>query len=85
MYYTYILENKQGGHYIRSSENLAQRIRKHNNNSVRSTKKKGPFRLVYKEGFTTRAEARKRENQIKSYKGNSKFRRLIGNLSVPIV
>ena len=83
MYYVYILENKEGRHYIGSSEELELRLKRHNQNSVRSTKGKGPFRLVHKEEFNTRTEARKRENQIKGYKG--KFKELLNNAIDPIV
>ena len=79
MYYTYILRNDQDKHYIGSCSDIAKRLRRHNANSVRSTKNKGPFKLVHKEEFATKTEARKRENQIKSYKGNSVFSRLLRN------
>ena len=77
MYYVYILENSAGKHYIGSCEDTAIRLKRHNQNSVRATKHKGPFRLIYQEEFGTRTEARKREKQIKRYKGNSNFKRLL--------
>ena len=77
MYYVYILENKEGWHYIGSCEDLELRLKRHNQNSVRSTKGKGSFRLVCKEAFNTRTEARKRENQIKSYKNPAYLKSLL--------
>ena len=77
MYYVYVLENDTGKHYIGSCEVLTIRLKRHNQNSVRATKYKGPFKLVYQEVFHTRTEARKRENQIKRYKGNSNFQALL--------
>ena len=68
MYYVYILENDTGGHYIGSSESIETRLKRHNQNSVRSTKNKGPFKVVYKEAFNTKTEARQRENEFKKYK-----------------
>lgn len=83
-YYTYILKNIQGRYYIGSCKDLERRLKEHNRNAVSSTKNKGPFRLVHKEEFLTITEARKRENQIKSFKGNSKFKKLVEDLD-PIV
>ena len=77
MYYTYVIENKKGWRYIGSSGDIAKRLSRHNSNSVRSTKNRGPFKIVFKEEFSTRTEARKRENQLKSYKGNKAFTRLL--------
>lgn len=84
MFFAYVLKNKQGRHYIGSCGNPELRLKQHNQNSVMSTKNKGPFRIVYKEEFNSITQARKRENELKSYKGNSKFRRLI-EFCVPIV
>ncbi len=77
LYYVYVLRNDQGKHYIGSCKDLERRLKEHNRNAVSSTKNKGPFRIVYKEEFITITEARKRENQIKNFKGNSKFKKLI--------
>ena len=81
MWYVYVLQNEAGKHYIGSCQDLQKRLRRHNQNSVRSTKNKGPFKIIFKEDCVTVTEARKRENQLKSYKGNDKFQRLINNLS----
>ena len=85
MYYVYVLRNEKGEHYIGSCEDIAIRFKRHNQNSVRSTKHKGPFQIAYQEEFGTKTEARKRENELKRYKGNSFFRRLLQETSVPIV
>ena len=77
MYFVYILKNAKGKHYIGSTKDLERRIGEHNSNNVGSTKNRGPFKLIYKEEFLTRTEARKRENQLKSYKGNEKFKKLV--------
>ncbi|MFZ2386009.1 MAG: GIY-YIG nuclease family protein, partial [Candidatus Omnitrophota bacterium] len=73
-----------GWHYIGSCGNIEERLKRHNQNSVRSTKHKGPFKVVYKEEFSGRSEARKRELEIKGYKGNDRYKRLLVD-SVPIV
>ena len=51
MYYSYILENNKGRRYIGSCEDIAKRLNEHNANSIRSTKNKGPFKLVFKEDY----------------------------------
>ncbi|MBI5872846.1 MAG: GIY-YIG nuclease family protein [Candidatus Omnitrophica bacterium] len=85
MYYVYVLENNLGKHYMGSCKELEKRVRRHNQNSVRSTKNKGPFKVIHKEEYFTKTEARKREFQIKSYRGNSKFKRLIESPSSSLV
>ncbi|MFA4889866.1 MAG: GIY-YIG nuclease family protein [Candidatus Omnitrophota bacterium] len=82
MYYVYVLENAEGKHYVGSSADLETRLRRHNQNSVRSTKNRGPWRLVYQEKVLTVTQARQRENQLKSYKGNIDFKRII-NTTTP--
>lgn len=84
MNYVYVFENEQGKHYIGSCKDLKTRLKQHNQNCVCSTKNRGPYRIVYKESFGTKTEARKRENELKSYKDNSALKRLIAS-SVPIV
>jgi putative endonuclease len=83
MYYVYILKNGQGRHYIGSTENIESRLRQHNHNCVTATKNKGPYKLIYKEEFTDKTLARKRENKLKGFKGNSVFKRLLEEGSTP--
>jgi len=79
MYYVYILENESGDHYIGYTTNLKRRIKDHNHSKSRWTKKKGPWRLVYKEAHPTKKEAYLRERQIKRYKGGKAFKELLIN------
>ena len=85
MHYVYVLENLKGKHYIGSCENTEERLKQHNRNSVRSTKNKGPYRIIYKRDFLTKTEARKWENKLKSFKGGQTFKKLIGDFKAPIV
>ena len=71
MYYVYVLENKESSHYIGYTNNLQRRIKDHNYSKNISTKKKGPWHLVYKE------DAFLRERQIKRYKGGEAFKQLL--------
>ena len=80
MHYVYIAQSaKTGSYYIGSAANIEKRIKQHNSNQTRSTRNKGPFKLVYKEPLGTKTEARKRENQLKKLKGNRQLKRLIEN------
>ena len=80
MFYTYIIESeKTGRHYIGACGNIGERLRDHNTNQVKSTKNKGPYKLIYKEEFGTKRDALKREKQIKSYKGGRFFKKLIAS------
>ena len=78
MYYVYILQSKTTGkHYIGSTNDPDRRLKEHNGNQTISLKNKGPFVIIYKETFTTLRLARKRESEIKSYKGGNAFKKLI--------
>ena len=77
MHYVYVLENEAGKHYIGYTENLADRLKRHNSNQVRSTKNKGPWKIVYNEEYKTWNEAYAREQQIKKYKGGEAFKKLL--------
>lgn len=68
-YSVYVIKNLKNGIYIGQTNNLDDRIRRHNNNTEKYTKNKGPFELIYSEKFDTRAEAMKREKMLKSGKG----------------
>jgi putative endonuclease len=77
MWYVYILQSlKDAKYYIGSTGNLEQRIIQHNMGATVSTKNRRPFILVYFERYQTKAEALRREKQIKSYKGGNAFKKL---------
>lgn len=79
----YILKSiKDGGYYVGISKDVIKRLEEHNNGKTISTKNRRPFILVYKEQFLNYSEARKREIQIKSYKGGNKFRELVNTCSI---
>ncbi|MFA6343333.1 MAG: GIY-YIG nuclease family protein [Candidatus Gracilibacteria bacterium] len=79
MYYVYVLRSKKDGKcYIGQSSDLEQRLSYHNKGRVKSTRKRLPFMLIYKELFKTRAEAMKREKYLKSLKNGNEFKKIIG-------
>ena len=79
MYFVYILQSlKDTKYYIGQTDNLNERVRKHNNGQVKSTKLRIPLVVVKKEIFNTKSEARKRENYLKKLKGGNEFKKIIG-------
>ena len=80
MYYTYILKSKASGrYYIGQTNNIDLRLKRHNNNLVKSTKNRGPWDIVYYEKYTSRSEALKRESYLKSLKSKKIIEQLISN------
>lgn len=78
MYFTYIIQSqKTSKFYIESTRNIEKRIHEHNNNWTKSTKGKGPWKIIYTEHYETKSEAMKREKEIKRYKGGNSFKKLI--------
>ncbi len=79
MYTVYILKSSSltKKYYVGFTQDLVQRLNQHNNNQTRSLKNKGPFEVVHTEQYDNPTEARKRELQIKRYKGGLAFKKLI--------
>jgi putative endonuclease len=72
-YFIYILQSESSGrYYIGHTEDLQKRIAQHNDPHYTLTTftktHKGPWVLVYSETFATRADAMKREREIKAKK-----------------
>jgi len=64
-------------YYVGHTQDIQNRLDRHNKKRVRSTKSGVPWKLVYTELFNTKSDAYKREMQIKSYKGGNAFRELL--------
>ena len=70
MYKLYILKSSRfNRHYIGITDNLDNRLRKHNSGSVRSTKFCKPWVISYVENFDNKTDARKREIYLKKTAG----------------
>ena len=79
MIFVYVLQSTiDNGYYIGITKDLVNRISKHNDGHVFSTKNRRPLGLIYKEMFSDYKTARSREVEIKSYKGGNSFKNLIG-------
>jgi len=55
--------------YVGMTQNLDERIKRHNSGCEVTTKPYSPFQLIYTEEFQTRIEARKKEKYFKSAAG----------------
>ncbi|MFC1569570.1 GIY-YIG nuclease family protein [bacterium] len=79
-YYVYILLSlKDGNYYTGSTSDLDRRIKAHNAGRVRSTKSRRPLKLIYKEEYASKTEARKRENFLKSGQGRKVLEQILSN------
>jgi putative endonuclease len=72
-FFVYILESlKDNKLYIGQTNNLENRIKRHNAGQVSSTKNRSPLKIIYSENFSTRKESMDREKYLKSLK-NSQY------------
>ena len=85
MFYTYILRLSNGKYYIGQTNNLLNRLNRHQSGQATYTKKFLPCELVYSEQFTSRSEAMRREKYLKSLKDRTLIEKLINNGGGPIV
>lgn len=76
MYYTYVLRSlKDLKLYVGWTEDLSERIRKHNCGAVTSTADRRPLELVYYEACKERKAAIDREKQLKTGFGRAYLKR----------
>ena len=59
---------QSGKLYIGQTQDLEERIKRHNKGSSKSTKSGIPWELVYTEKYATRSEVMKREKYFKKLK-----------------
>ena len=78
MYFVYVLRNQTTGRYYTGyCADPIQRLGQHNAGVTKSTKSRGPWELVYQEGFQTRGAAIQRERYLKSGQGREELKRLL--------
>jgi len=69
-YFVYVIKSeKTGKSYIGHSKELKNRVTEHNAGKSKSTRGKGPWKLIHFEEFDSRSEAMKREYYYKSQTG----------------
>lgn len=66
-------------YYTGQTENLEDRLFRHNNSGSKSTKKVNDWKLVYSEVFATRGKAVRRESEIKKKKSRRYIEWLISS------
>ena len=77
-FYLYILESESSGRlYIGQTNNLPDRIYRHNSNQSLSTKNKGLWKLIFSKEFDSRSEATLLERKLKSWKNPAKVKQWI--------
>jgi putative endonuclease len=70
MYYVYVLKSVKGNRLYKGlTMNVDTRLNEHNAGRVTSTKGYRPWRLVFVESYSTLADARMREKQLKTGAG----------------
>jgi putative endonuclease len=78
MFHVYVLQSfSMGRHYVGYTSDLTQRLGQHNNGITKSTKNRGPWMLVYQEGFPTKMDAMRRERFLKTGQGREELKQLI--------
>ena len=70
MFYTYVIKSKQDNRwYTGSTNDLRKRFKEHSDGRVLSTRRRGPFDLIYYEACLNEQDARQREKYLKSGPG----------------
>jgi putative endonuclease len=79
-FYVYILESlKDKTYYVGSTNNLNDRIERHNQGRVSYTRLHRPWKLIYSEEHPDRSSAAMRETEIKAHKRRGFIEALIKN------
>jgi len=79
MFYVYVLQSETTDRfYTGFTADLEHRVGQHNAGITKSTKNRGPWKLVYQEQYELRAEAMRREKFLKSGQGRELILELIG-------
>jgi len=76
MIFVYVIVGKNNFRYVGITKDLKDRLERHNSSRNLSTKNRGPFSLLIKEGYKDYREARTREKFLKSGVG----RKFLDNL-----
>ena len=77
-YFVYILQSqKDGRYYVGSTQDLSQRLHRHNQGRSKYTKAKRPWELVYSEELQDRSSAIQRELEIRNRKSKAYIETLV--------
>jgi putative endonuclease len=76
--FLYILQSETSGKfYVGSTDDLERRLSEDGRGHTPSTRGRGLWKLVHKEGFASLLEARRRELEIKRWKSSRMIRALV--------
>jgi len=76
-YFVYVLKSLSSGRsYVGNTNNLQNRLLRHNNNESKATRGKGPWQLIYHEEYASRSEAVRKELFFKSVEGRINLKKL---------
>ena len=68
MHFVYLLQSDQdGSFYVGITQDLDERLKRHNAGYVYYTSRKTPWELVYYEAYLTKPLAEEREKQLKRF------------------
>ena len=73
-YFVYVMRNPQGRLYVGFTTDLERRVGQHQAGEGGWTHSRGPWELVHFETFTRRAEALRRERDLKRGRTNQELR-----------
>lgn len=75
MYYVYALLTIKNTFYVGMTNDVTRRMKEHNAGRTKSTKGKGPFKLIYRKEFSNRIDVRKHEKYLKTGFGKKFLKR----------
>jgi putative endonuclease len=78
MYTVYIIKSKEGFKYTGVTEDLERRLDEHNGKKLSFWTKRGSeWKLIYKEEFSEKSEAYKRERWFKTGNGRNYIKKIL--------
>jgi putative endonuclease len=82
LWFLYILECRDGSYYTGVTQNVPERIKRHNaGKGAKYTRSKRPCELAYFEEHETESRARRRESEIKGWRRAKKQQLINGSPS----
>ncbi|MEK7461000.1 MAG: GIY-YIG nuclease family protein [Patescibacteria group bacterium] len=81
MYYIYILSSLiKRKSYVGCTDDLERRLSEHNSAKNYFTKRHIPWKIIYTESFSEKAEALKREKYFKSSSGRKRLKQIFATI-----
>jgi len=79
-FFVYVLKSKiRDFIYVGYSTDYKERIKRHNNGKVQSTKAFKPLKLVFLEIYINKSDAKRRESYLKTTKGRTTLKTMLKN------